>query len=138
MVNINNLQRKYWVDVSEIRKFTKLLEKKLRLKNRMINIIFTNNIKIKRLNKTYLGRDRATDVISFEFNETLPDGSSYMGEVYVSIPYAFHSSLRKKHGLEKELKILIVHGILHLLGMGHKNKHSRMFKIQDEIINSLS
>ncbi|MEW6456180.1 MAG: rRNA maturation RNase YbeY [Acidobacteriota bacterium] len=138
MLNVNNFQKKYWLDSGEIRKFGELLEKKLNLKNKIINIIFTNNIEIKKLNKDYLKRNRTTDVISFKLNEILPDGNTYLGEIYISVPYAFYSTLKKKHGLEKELKILIVHGILHLIGMDHRNKSKRMIKIQNDLVDSLS
>ena len=106
--------------------------KYLKIEKKEINIVFLNNINMKKLNKKYSGSNKSTDVLSF-----LIDGhdKSLLGDVFISIEYARANCLVSKNSLIKEVKILCIHGILHLIGLDHKNEAEgkRMFKIQDEL-----
>lgn len=73
---------------------------------------------LRRLNHEYRGADRPTDVLSFRFEpeDLPPDEPPYLGDIVISVPYAARSAARHGHGLEDELRLLAVHGLLHLLG----------------------
>lgn len=78
-----------------------------------ISFIFVSLKEIKKINKTFLGKNTATDVITFN----LPDISGRkIGEVYICLPQAKKHARRYGHHLYCELMILIVHGCLHILG----------------------
>ncbi|NSW88902.1 rRNA maturation RNase YbeY [bacterium] len=106
--------------------------KYLKIEKKEINIVFLNDVNMKKLNKKYSGSNKSTDVLSF-----LIDGhdKSLLGDVFISIEYARANCLVSKNSLIKEVKILCIHGILHLIGLDHKNEAEgkRMFKIQDEL-----
>jgi len=110
-----------------------------------LSIVLTDNRRMRRLNRDYLGIDAPTDVLSFPASET--DGSEidpetgarYIGDIVVSVPYASKGAARAGHAVEAELQLLVVHGVLHLLGHDHaepKDK-AKMWKAQAEILESL-
>ena len=69
--------------------------------------------------KVYVDDYKSTDVLSFPIGEKGADGNYYLGDIIISVPQANKQCLQKKHGLERELEILTVHGFLHLLGYEH-------------------
>jgi probable rRNA maturation factor len=102
-----------------------LVERTPALKGRNINIILTNDEKVTSLAGGYLGDDSVTDVIAFNLGEDLPHDNSVSesdkeediwGEVYVSVEQAQHQADEVGHTLNRELAILVTHGLLHLAG----------------------
>jgi len=89
-------------------------------KDSELSISFIDDIKMRELNLSYRGIDRTTDVLSFPQIEG-PD-FSLLGDIVVSIETAERHSKSYGVTLHEELKKLIIHGILHLLGYDHKKK----------------
>jgi probable rRNA maturation factor len=71
------------------------------------------------LNRKFLKKDAATDVLSFPVGKRGPDGKFYLGDIIISVPQAFKQCFAQPYGLESELKHLTIHGFLHLLGYDH-------------------
>ncbi len=91
-----------------------------------LSLIITGQKKIHELNKAYLGEDRPTDVLSFPMLTeqdkvfvTAPDGKKHLGEVLVSYPQVVIQAEEHGHAVEREMAVLIIHGVLHLLGYDH-------------------
>ena len=90
-----------------------------------VGVVVTGDAVVRDLNRRYRGEDAPTDVLSFVLNEgaaefVLPPGESRrLGEVVVSLPTARRQAKQAGHSLERELALLIVHGLLHLLGYDH-------------------
>ena len=96
-----------------------------------LGLVITSQEKVQELNRSYLGRDRPTDVLAFsmlpepnsERNLALfvqpPDGILHLGEVIISYPQAVIQAKEHGHSAKKEIAILIIHGVLHLLGYEH-------------------
>jgi len=82
-----------------------------------LSVTFVNDAEMKKLNKKYTNRDSTTDVLSFYFD--IPE---VMGDVYISIPQA---KRQKEQDLLFELKLLTVHGILHLAGYDDKTEEQK-------------
>lgn len=101
-------------------------------KDEDITVIFCGNRLIKRLNREYLSRNRPTDVISFPINETTEDGK-YLGDIVISVAYASNSAKERGETLENEIKILLIHGILHLLGWDHESDSGEMRKEENKL-----
>ncbi len=92
-----------------------------------VSLYITGEKKIHDLNKQFLDEDRPTDVLSFpmlegrggwEFVEA-PDKTVHLGEVIICYPVAVRQAEEHGHSVEKEIAILLVHGLLHLLGYDH-------------------
>jgi len=94
-----------------------------------INIIFTSDKAILNLNKKFLSRDYSTDVIVFSnsFKNTVT------GDVYISIDRIRENSIKYSEGdFERELKRIIIHGILHLIGYDDKSEEDRNIMTEKE------
>lgn len=97
-----------------------------KIKNNIeINLLIVSSQKIKVLNKKYRKKDKATDVLSFSYFEgeqlVLPKQEAFcLGEIIMSWPYLKKQAKNIGNTNEKEFKILIVHGFLHLLGYDHE------------------
>ncbi|MBU4381314.1 rRNA maturation RNase YbeY [Candidatus Parcubacteria bacterium] len=89
-------------------------------KNTFINISLVGDKEIHQLNKKHLKRDYATDVLSFNMNEELPDGRYYLGDVIVNLDKASTQALENHQSLEQEVARLVEHGVKHLLGVHHE------------------
>ena len=94
----------------------------LNIENRHIDITFINDSQMKMLNRKYAKKNISTDVLSFSvegYDEEL------LGNVFISLNYAKKNTFNNSNSLVKEVKILCIHGILHLLGYDHSNKKAR-------------
>ncbi len=98
-----------------------------------IAIIFCSRKKIKEINKKFRNRDCETDVISFPYTNS----GDFIGEVLICLEVAEENA--KKYGIsfEKELKKLLVHSFLHLIGYDHHNDKGRMARKERFILKSL-
>ena len=105
-----------------------------------LSVVLTDNRRLHKLNRDYLGVDAPTDVLSFPASESDPDtGARYIGDILISVPYAAKGAKLAGNSLEAELQLLVVHGVLHLLGHDHakpKDK-SKMWKAQAQILEAL-
>jgi probable rRNA maturation factor len=84
------------------------------------DIILCSDYIIKKLNRDYRGKDYATDVLSFSFNE--PD---YLGEIYISLQRVKVQARRFGISYNDEVLRLLVHGMFHLLGCDHQTTVQR-------------
>jgi probable rRNA maturation factor len=94
-----------------------------------VSLVFTDSETVQQLNRDYRGVDEPTDVLAFymlpqkgsEFSFAVPpDGVTRLGEVIISYPQAVAQAKEQGHSPERELALLIIHGILHLLGYDHE------------------
>jgi len=74
---------------------------------------------IQTLNRKFLKKNKPTDVLSFPLGEKAPDGKYYLGDIVISVPVAFRQAREKGHSLDREMRLLAIHGFLHLLGYDH-------------------
>lgn len=106
--------------------------------NADLTIVLTQDVQLRQLNQQFLGIDAPTDVLSFPAGEVDPDTDRpYLGDVLISVERAQAQSLT--HSLEDELRLLVAHGVLHLVGYDHAEEAGKaiMWDIQREILRSL-
>ncbi len=115
-----------------------------------IGLVITDSKTIRKLNRTYRGDDKSTDVLAFHMvpssNQKTeppfidpPDGIHHLGEVVISYPQAVKQAQQQGNSIERELALLIVHGVLHLLGYDHELPHEnqQMRAQENEILEIL-
>ncbi len=90
-----------------------------------VTVVFTDDHEIARLNHEYCGHDGATDVLSFP-GETGPDGVVRQGELVISVEKARSQAAQRHHSLDTEIRYLLIHGFLHLMGFDHEVDHGEM------------
>jgi probable rRNA maturation factor len=102
-----------------------------------LSVLFVDADNIRRLNAKFLGADYATDVLAFPMMEDEEEWVM-LGDVYVCPEVARENAARLGHSLDRELEMLVVHGILHLLGYDHQNDDdmSRMDERARQILGS--
>ncbi|MEJ7620816.1 MAG: rRNA maturation RNase YbeY [Aquificaceae bacterium] len=105
-----------------------------------ISVYLTDDNTIKLLNKNFRGKDKATDVLSFTYNEQV-GGYKLLGEIAISIDTAKRQAKELGHSLEEEIKRLLVHGFVHLLGYDHElgeEEEKQFMELEKRLIESLS
>lgn len=107
-------------------------------KNSELSVTWVGDAEMKKLNRTYRGKNKTTDVLSFPLLEgrkmtKAPKGPLPLGDVVVSLAQTTRQAKERKVPFEGELALLVVHGILHLLGYDHATKaqEKRMFGLQE-------
>ena len=130
-----------------------------------LSLLLTGNEQIQELNRTYRGYDEPTDVLSFpnevdeweEWPEELAEldgeedeneedwgsavpNENYLGDIAISLPYAAQQAAEQGHSTLAELRLLTVHGVLHLLGHDHAEPEEKaaMWAAQEAILAQLS
>jgi len=129
-----NRQDKLRVDVAGARVFAARLAAELKLGARDFNVCFVDDDAIRELNGAFRKKPNATDVLSFAwkvgdsgFSRT-PDREfgRFLGDVVISVETAGRNARFEGHSMAAEIRWLILHGVLHLLGMDHETDHGEM------------
>ena len=117
-----------------------------------LGLVITSQERVQELNRSYLGKDEPTDVLAFYMFPaaeipgadsipfvTPPDGVKHLGEVIISYPQAVIQAEEHQHSIEREITILIIHGVLHLLGYEDDKPElkQRMADREEEILSSI-
>jgi probable rRNA maturation factor len=105
-----------------------------------LTLVIAGDAVLRRLNREFLGRADATDVLSFPAAEAGHKGARYLGDVAISLPRARAQAGAGGHPVNAELQLLVVHGVLHLLGHDHARpaEKARMWKAQADILRRLN
>jgi probable rRNA maturation factor len=88
-----------------------------------VDVLLADDATVRRLNKTFRGKNKATDVLSFPAAEN-PDG--HAGDLAISLDTAARQAAAFGHSLRDEVRILLLHGLLHLSGMDHEIDNGEM------------
>ena len=97
-----------------------------------VDVLVTSNAEMKSLNRRFRGKDKATDVLSF--SRAREDARrQFAGEIAVSAEIAANNALLLGHSAAQEVKILILHGILHLRGYDHERDNGRMARRERQL-----
>lgn len=103
-----------------------------------VNVLVTNSSELRALNRRFLGADRATDVLSFPSLEVERDKARRVaGDVAISADIARENAARLGHFVADEVKILALHGILHLAGYDHERDNGEMARKESQLRQQL-
>ena len=113
-----------------------------------LGLVITGQERVRELNREYLDWDEPTDVLAFPMLAAdeepasfvpPPDGIPHLGEVIISYPQAVIQAGEQGHSTDKEIAILVTHGVLHLLGYGDETPElkKQMQAREQEILNRL-
>jgi len=114
-----------------------------------LGLVIASQERVQQLNLSYLGKDEPTDVLAFSAIEeigadlppfvTPPDGVLHLGEVIISYPQTVMQAEEHQHSIKREIAILIIHGVLHLLGYEHDKPElkQQMSAREEEILSHI-
>jgi probable rRNA maturation factor len=131
MIDIVNLDKDFEIDKKLLASVARKVLKGEKIKKN-IEVAFVKDKEIKSLNKKYRGNDKATDVLSFgTINDPLP-------QIVICLKVVNANANKDKTSFNEELSKVLIHGILHLIGMDHVKKKDaeEMFKKQNKYIIS--
>ena len=89
-----------------------------------VTVLLTSDAEIRRLNRRFRGKNKATDVLSFPAAEAV--AAEVAGDLAISIPTARRQAAEQGNSLTTEIKVLMLHGILHLAGYDHEADSGQM------------
>jgi len=104
-----------------------------------LSIVLVSDAQIRRLNKLYRNKDKPTDVLSFPIGEKVEDWL-ILGDVVISVDTAKRQAQELGYSLEEELKRLLVHGLVHLLGYDHElggEEEKKFFELEEFVLKGL-
>ena len=110
---------------SELRAFAKMLVEEVTA-GKFFECLITDDRELLRLNRDFLGHDYPTDVLSFPSGV----GGAFLGEIAISRNRAAEQAATFGHGVTEELKILMLHGVLHLSGLDHETDRGAMARAE--------
>jgi probable rRNA maturation factor len=91
-----------------------------------VNVLVTTDSAVRALNREFRGKACATDVLSFPAASSSRNEAVFAGEIAISAEIASHNAARLGHSPAAEIKILTLHGILHLAGFDHERDNGQM------------
>lgn len=113
----------------------------LGVKDARVNVAFLGDHHMKRLNAEYRDMNKPTDVLSFPAQTNhKPEGSDkYVGDILLGFPYVTAQAHAKKVSSLDEVRMLLIHGILHLAGYDHETDRDEisMFTLQNQIAKKI-
>jgi probable rRNA maturation factor len=88
-----------------------------------VHVLLTGDATLRRLNRQFRGKNTATDVLSFP---ALQSGAGVAGDLAISLEAAERQAVRFGHSLRDEVRVLLLHGVLHLAGFDHETDSGEM------------
>ena len=157
---ILNQQRRVRVSISGLEKFLAAARKRLRLASRSLTVALVTDAQIARWNRAYRGKNRPTDVLSFPADGSQAEpattrkhhkprptrakrpsastpATNYLGDIAIAPAVARRNALRLGRAFDHEIRILILHGILHLLGYDHETDSGEMDRRENRLRREL-
>jgi probable rRNA maturation factor len=140
-IYIKNSQRVIRLNLRRIQKELNQALRLLELHTAELSVFFVGSRRMRRLNACYRGIDRLTDVLSFPmYDGGAGNAAGVLGDIVICIPKAAAQARQYRTGINDELRRLLVHGLLHLLGYDHEKNASqrqKMEKKERELLNAL-
>ena len=96
----------------------------------MVDVLVTSNAEMKALNRRFRRQDKATDVLSFPVDDST---HKFAGEIAISAEMAAQNARMLGHAPAEEVKILVLHGILHLRGFDHERDSGQMARREKQL-----
>jgi probable rRNA maturation factor len=91
-----------------------------------VDVLLAGNPDLRALNRRFRGKNQPTDVLSFPAGDSPRNG--FAGDIAISVDIAKQNAKRLGHATDEEIKILCLHGLLHLAGFDHERDRGQMAK----------
>jgi probable rRNA maturation factor len=148
MITIKNNQRTVKVDTKQLKKIMQQLLDCVGYSDFDIGIMLASDATIRTYNKTYRNKDAVTDILSFPYHTTLKPGDAItvaheedknLGDLIIAPSYVGKDAPNWNQTLPERMKVLLVHGVCHLLGYDHEteNEYDVMHKKEIALLNQL-
>ena len=131
LLRVRNLQRRIKVDPVGLGSFFQEVADGLGPAGAAATLVLVGDARMQVLNRLFRGYDHPTDVLAFASDKTqFPEDQSYLGDIIISVETAHRQAVRRKSNLARELRVLALHGFLHLLGYDHEFGDGKMRRLE--------
>lgn len=135
---VRSLQRRYKVDQRSLTAFMVSVAEELGAVDIAATVVLVGDDRMRALNRVFRGYDRATDVLSFPAGRIqFPEADPYLGDIVISVETAGRQARRRGSTLHREIRVLALHGFLHLLGYDHETDDGEMRRIEYRLRHKL-
>jgi probable rRNA maturation factor len=137
MVGDANLWGTLGLSASGLTRFLRAAQQAVGLEGE-VHVLLADDATLRRLNRTFRGKDKATDVLSFPAGPTTvffgePEAPPLAGDLAISLETAAQQAARFGHSLRDEVRVLLLHGVLHLAGFDHEADTGEMAAREAEL-----
>jgi len=133
-VNLKTYQRRWQIDPAAIQRYLQkvwnTITSSIQIsasKQTEVSVVFLNQQQMQKYNHQYRKKNYATDVLSF------PADPPYLGDILLCIDKAQENAASAGYSINRELQILLLHGVLHLLGYDHETDHGEMDALEGKL-----
>ena len=133
-IRVWNRQRRIRINSGAAEIFCGALAEFLNLYGSPFSVVFTGAAAMRKLNREWRKKDYATDVLSFSYDGEFIDGLPFLGEIVVAPEIAARRAAEYGATPEREIRKLIVHGALHLMGYDHETDGGEMIRMQNMLV----
>ncbi len=131
LLQVRNLQRRVKVDRPGLLSFLQRVAGAVGPADGSATLVLVGDARMRVLNRLFRGYDRPTDVLSFSSDPTqFPEDQNYLGDIVISVETAQRQAQSRGSNLARELRVLALHGFLHLLGYNHESDDGEMRRIE--------
>ncbi len=104
-----------------------------------LSVVITGDDEVRRLNRTFRGIDKPTDVLSFPADPVPEVEAPYLGDLVLALPYIQRQAATEPHDWRDEIVLAVIHGTLHLLGYDHDTpeNQARMWAVQAAALRAM-
>jgi probable rRNA maturation factor len=132
-VEILNRQRRFDLDADRLAEVARGALATVGRTDADLTVTVSNDRRLHGLNRTFRGKDRPTDVLSFPYDEA----EGPIGDVVISVDRAAAQAGERGHSLQRELELLTLHGTLHVCGFDHETDDGEMDRLERRLRRKL-
>ena len=118
------------IKTAELQRFLRKAQRMVGISGE-VSVLVTSSAKMRRMNREFRGKDKSTDVLSFPAAQN--GRVKIAGDIAISKEIARSNARALGHSLETELKVLLLHGLLHLAGHDHEKDQGKMASLEQEL-----
>jgi probable rRNA maturation factor len=133
MVESDQPASKFPISTESLSRFLRRAQRETRVPGE-VNAFITSNQRMRSLNREFRGKDKPTDVLSFPAASASPKSKqSLTGDIAISAEIARANAKSLGHSFDDEIRILLLHGLLHLAGYDHENDNGDMARFEQRL-----
>jgi probable rRNA maturation factor len=130
-VSLQNLERVPELNESAAGEWLDGLVRELAPRATAVGVRFVDDEEMTQFNHCFRNLEKPTDVLSFPGES--PPLEGYVGDIVISVPTARRQAEENGHGIEREIHLLMLHGVLHCLGWDHEKDDGAMKRLEDRM-----
>jgi probable rRNA maturation factor len=144
-VNLKTYQRRWQIDPAAIQRYVQKVWNTITgsikisgSKQTEVSVVFLNQEQMQKYNNKYRKKNYPTDVLSFPADESRAGTPAlrddwYLGDILLCVDKASENAATAGSSIDRELQVLLLHGVLHLLGYDHETDHGEMDELERKL-----